>query len=250
MIAKITRGSNPGNIGAYLHGPGKANEHVFKRGGKTRPGGVVIGGNLGADGQSDPKIWVKEMRAAMRTRPEITKPIWQVSLRNTAEDRTLSDAEWRDVGQSFAEQMGFEEHPWAMVRHGDDHVHIVLCRISDAGQVWHGRNDRRAAQAACTALEREHGLTAAPRRRERPQKRSQAAERAEYRQKAQNLAKSRQEPAQGRSAARRGLDAEEHAAKRAAEAMGVAPIRRNGPRPESGRVRSRPELRRDRGIGR
>lgn len=250
MIAKITRGSNPGNIGAYLHGPGRANEHVYKRGGQVRSGGVVIGGNLGADGQSEPKIWVKEMRAAMRTRPEITKPIWQVSLRNTAEDRTLSDAEWRDVGQSFAERMGFEEHPWAMVRHGDDHVHIVLCRVSDAGQVWHGRNDRRAAQAACAALEREHGLTAAPRRRERPQKRSKAAERAEARQKAQDLAKSRQEPVQGRSAATRGLDAEEQAAKRAVEAMGLAPIRRNGPRPESGRVKSRPGPRKDRGIGR
>lgn len=250
MIAKITRGTNPGNIAAYLHGPGKANEHQFKRGGKTLPGGVVIGGNLGADGQSDPKIWVKEMRAAMRTRPEITKPIWQVSLRNTAEDRTLSDAEWRDIGQSFAERMGFEEHPWAMVRHGDDHVHIVLCRVSDAGQVWHGRNDRRVAQAACTALEREHGLKEAPRRRERPQKRSRAAERAEYRQKAQNLTKIRQEPAQGRSAGHRGLDAEEQAAKRAVEAMGVAPIRPNGRRPESGRVRSRPGPRRDRGIGR
>lgn len=185
MIAKITRGSNPGNIGAYLHGPGKANEHQFKQGGKIRPGGIVIGGNLGTDGQSRPEIWVKEMRAAMRTRPEITKPIWQVSLRNTAEDRTLSDVEWRDIGQGFAERMGFEDHPWVMVRHGEDHVHIVVSRVSDEGQVWHGRNDRRAAQSACTELERENGLVEAPRRRVRPQKRSQAAERADYRKKAQ-----------------------------------------------------------------
>lgn len=31
-----------------------------------------------------------------------------------------------------------------MVRHADDHVHVVVCRVSDEGKVWHGRNDRRA----------------------------------------------------------------------------------------------------------
>lgn len=62
--------------------------------------------------------------------------------------------------------MGFAEHPWVMVRHADDHVHVVVCRVSDEGTVWHGRNDRRAAQSACTRLELEHGLQTAPRRRE------------------------------------------------------------------------------------
>ena len=30
-----------------------------------------------------------------------------------------------------------------MVRHADDRVHVVVCRVSDEGTVWHGRNDRR-----------------------------------------------------------------------------------------------------------
>ncbi|PZP27262.1 MAG: mobilization protein [Kocuria rhizophila] len=166
MIAKITRGSNPGNIGAYLHGPGHANEHFYERNGGRFPGGVVVGGNVFVTGDADEKVWVKEMRAAMRTRPEITKPIWQASLRNTVGDRRLTDAEWAQAGQSFAESMGFAEHPWVMVRHADDHVHLVVCRVSDEGKVWHGRNDRRAAQSACTRLELEHGLQTAPRRRE------------------------------------------------------------------------------------
>ena len=46
MIANITRGDNPGNIGAYLHGPGTANEHTFQHQGKTYSGGVVILGKL------------------------------------------------------------------------------------------------------------------------------------------------------------------------------------------------------------
>ncbi|MCT2020258.1 hypothetical protein M3D13_02805 [Kocuria marina] len=49
-----------------------------------------------------------------------------------------------------------------MVRHADDHVHVVVCRVSDEGKVWHGRSDRRAAQSACTRMALEHGLQTAP----------------------------------------------------------------------------------------
>jgi len=116
MIANITRGANPGNIGAYLHGPGTANEHQYVDARNIRHhGGVVIGGNLHLDGDAMPDTWVKEFRAAMRTRPEIKNPIWHVSLRNTERDRTLSNADWADAGQTFAEHMGFAEHPWVMV---------------------------------------------------------------------------------------------------------------------------------------
>lgn len=191
MIANITRGDNPGNIGAYLHGPGTANEHTFQHQGKTYSGGVVIGGNLHLNGELTPKAWVKEMRAAMRTRPEIKNPIWHVSLRNTANDRILSNAEWADAGQTFAERMGFENHPWTMVRHGADHVHIVVSRINDAGEVWHGRHDRRNAQRACAELERTYGLEKAPRRRQQAAKQSVTAEREHFRAKQAQLAADR-----------------------------------------------------------
>lgn len=190
MIAKITRGSNPGDIGAYLHGPGKANEHVYEVARVRRPGGVVIGSNIGMEGHTDPSRWAGELRKAMHTRPEIKNPVWHASLRNTAQDRTLSDATWADIGQSFAEDMGFDGHPWVMVRHGHDHVHIVVSRVSDMGEVWHGRNDRRAAQNACTRLENEHGLEQAPRRREGP-KQAVSAAREEARGKALSLGSDR-----------------------------------------------------------
>lgn len=57
MIAKITRGNNPGDIGAYLHGPGKANEHVYEFGGSRRSGGIVIASNVGMEGHTDPSQW-------------------------------------------------------------------------------------------------------------------------------------------------------------------------------------------------
>ncbi|GAB2903753.1 relaxase/mobilization nuclease domain-containing protein [Neomicrococcus lactis] len=190
MIAKITRGKNPGDIGAYLHGPGKANEHVYEFGGSKHSGGIVIASNIGMEGHLDPSQWAGELRKAINTRQEIKNPVWHVSLRNTAQDRTLSDATWADIGQSFAEDMGFDGHPWVMVRHGHDHVHLVVSRVGDTGEVWHARNDRRAAQSACMKLEREHGLEQAPRRRVQP-KLAVTAEREEFKDKARSLGSDR-----------------------------------------------------------
>ena len=165
MIAKITRGERAGDIAAYLHGPGKANEHTYTIGNVRRSGGVVIGGNLGRDGHTEGASWAADLREAVSTRPEISKPIWQVSLRTAPRDRQLSDEQWRDAATIMAERMGYEEHPWVMVRHGEDHVHIVVSRVSDTGQVWHARQDFRAAQSAATALEKHFGLVHAPRQK-------------------------------------------------------------------------------------
>lgn len=195
MIAKITNGTRVGDIAGYLHGPGRANEHRFKVAGRTHTGGRVIGGNLGYEGHTEPDQWVKLMRQALNKRPEAKKPVWQCSLRNTATDRQLTDSEWADAGQSFAESMGFEGHPWVMVRHGDDHVHLVVSRVDFEGQLWSRSHDRRKAQNAASALEDAYGLEEAPRtrqiataRRPRPQVHQQ------QREKAQELEQQRQIP--------------------------------------------------------
>ena len=187
MIAKITRGSRVGDIAAYLHGPGKANEHRYN----GRTGGVVIGGNLGREGEENGVRWAQDLRAAQATRPEIKNAIWQTSLRSAPGDRRLSDQEWADAGQAFAERMGFAEHPWVMVRHGEDHVHIVTSRVSETGTVWHARQDYRVAQAAAKQLEQEYGLIEAPRVRERVQRRTPSQEQAGYRLAVQRVERER-----------------------------------------------------------
>lgn len=165
MIAKITRGERSGDIAAYLHGPGKANEHQYTVGNARHSGGMVIGGNLGREGHTEGASWAADLREAVGTRPDIRKPIWQVSLRTAPGDRRLSDEQWRDAGTIMAERMGYEDHPWVMVRHGEDHVHIVVSRVSDTGKVWHARQDFRAAQSAATALEKHFSLIQAPRQK-------------------------------------------------------------------------------------
>ena len=192
MIAKITRGSRVGDIAAYLHGPGKANEHQYRDGSQRIRGGQVIGGNLGRDGDQTGTRWAQDLRTAHATRPEIKNAIWQTSLRSAPGDRRLSDAEWADAGQTFAEKMGFDQHPWVMVRHEEDHVHIVTSRVSETGEVWHARQDFRQAQSAAKQLEQDYGLTEAPRQRAAARTRTPAVvEREGYRGKQAALATAR-----------------------------------------------------------
>lgn len=150
MIAKITKGSRPGDIAAYLHDRGKANEHRYRLDdGREHEGGRVIGGNLGREGDTQGKSWAMDMRSAIDTRERRTKdPVWHVSLRNAPGDRHLSDAEWAEAGQLFAERMGYADHPWVMVRHGDDHVHIVASRVDERGKLWSHSKDFYKAQSA------------------------------------------------------------------------------------------------------
>ncbi|WP_432573190.1 relaxase/mobilization nuclease domain-containing protein [Kineococcus sp. SYSU DK005] len=168
MIAKITRGSRAGDLAAYLHGPGTHEEHVYD----GRAGGAVIASNLGLEGERDGALWALMLKQAAAQRPEITRPIWHSSLRCAPQDRTLSDAEWADVAQGFAEGMGLAEHPWVAVRHGADHIHLATSRVGWDGRVWRGSHDRRQAQSVCAGLEREHELTPAPRRSSEQSRRS------------------------------------------------------------------------------
>ncbi len=158
MIANITRGNRVRGLAAYLHGRGHANEHTH--GG--RPGGAVIGGNLGVDGDRDGRGWASDMQTVIDQRRDVSRPVWHMSLRLAPDDRALSEQEWRDAVQEIGERMGWAEHPHVIVKHADDHVHVAVSRVGYDGQLWHGRHDRRQAQQARQAVERRLGLTAAP----------------------------------------------------------------------------------------
>ncbi len=162
MIASITRGKDAGALGVYLHGPGRHNEHAYN----NRVHGMVIAGSVSVTDPTKPGQWVANMRRAYRGRDDVARPVWQCSLRTAPEDRRLSDAEWADAAQAFAERLGFDQHPWVAVRHADDHIHLALSRVAHDGRVWLGRHDYRTTQDARRELEVELGLTQAPLRRE------------------------------------------------------------------------------------
>jgi len=161
VIASITRGKDAGGLGVYLHGPGRHNEHAYN----ARVNGMVIAGSVAVTDPTRSGQWVANMRRAYRGRDDVSRPVWQCSLRTAPGDRRLSDAEWADAAQTFAEQMGFAEHPWVAVRHAEDHVHLVVSRVAHDGRVWQGRHDYRHAQDARRDLEVTYRLAQAATRR-------------------------------------------------------------------------------------
>jgi len=154
VIASITRGKDAGALGVYLHGPGRHNEHAYN----NRVHGMVIAGSVAVTDPTRPGQWVANMRRAYKGRDDVSRPVWQCSLRTAPEDRRLSDAEWADAAQTFAERLGFAEHPWVAVRHADDHIHLAVSRVAHDGRVWQGRHDYRHAQTARRELEVTYGL--------------------------------------------------------------------------------------------
>ena len=63
------------------------------------------------------------------------------------------------MAQEMGERVGWAGNPWVMVRHGADHVHVVVSRVGWDGELWHGRNDFREAQKARGPIEQRLGLS-------------------------------------------------------------------------------------------
>jgi len=171
VIGKITKGTRTGSIGAYLHGPGRANEHSYtSASGQRESGGQVIASNLAVIGDTDSKRWAAQMRQPLALRDrEVKQPIWQVSLALPPGEK-LTTRQWADAAQTFVEQLGVAEHPWVAVHHGasaggNDHIHIVLNRVDFDGKLWAAKHDYRQVQRVATRLEKAYELSHAPRTR-------------------------------------------------------------------------------------
>ena len=168
VIPRITRGSSAHSALAYDFGPGRREEHENPR---------TVAGNVPGDWREQAAT-IDETVAA---KPRVEKGIHRTSLRTAPEDRTLSDEEWGQVAERYVKKMGVEDHPWTATRHGDDHIHLTVSRVSWEGQVTPLSHDYAKAQAACRGIEREHDLTDASQRydRLRPQVSHGEKERAE-----------------------------------------------------------------------
>lgn len=159
MIAKISTGSDPKGLAAYLHGPGKATPHSYRNeAGRLIEGGTVIGGSVQVTGKN-PQRWGRDFERAAATNARVGKSVWHCSLRCAPGDRRLTDTEFADIAQTVAERMGFENHPWVAVRHDDDHIHIAVSRVDFQGVTWKNSHDRWKVVEVMREVERAHGLT-------------------------------------------------------------------------------------------
>lgn len=157
VIAKKTRGDRMTGLIRYLFGPGRHEEHRDPRlvaGWEPVPGdGRLTAGQL--------RGLVEDLDAPRRLHGTQVAGgyVWQCSLRNAADDRVLTDAEWAQVARAAIGELGFAAGcRWVAVRHAEDHIHLAVSLVRDDGRVARTWNDQRVLSRVCAAAERRHGL--------------------------------------------------------------------------------------------
>ena len=176
MIGKVQRGDDIGGLMAYLFGPGKHNEH-------TDPHVVAHWTGLpeevvpvNGDGQPNLAPAIADLKRDLKAAGLLAKPdtIWHCSVSIPADDGPLTDAQWREVAETVAEAVGLEDGElgavrWIAVRHGlsrdgNDHIHIAATLagrtdLGDATDRTFLRRDYAAIRKVCNDFEARWGLT-------------------------------------------------------------------------------------------
>ncbi|WP_438297924.1 relaxase/mobilization nuclease domain-containing protein [Streptomyces sp. HUAS TT7] len=147
----------------YLYGPGKKDEHTNQHMVAAWADGVPDPGR--DKGTSIPYL------AALLDAPvlglESTPPakyVYHLPVRLAPEDRTLTDAEWKEIAGELMHAVGIAEKGdpmgarWVAIRHADDHIHIVATLARQDGLKVPLSFDKRKMQEKAKELEIRFGL--------------------------------------------------------------------------------------------
>jgi hypothetical protein len=122
-------------------------------------GAEIIGGNMVG---RDPKALAKEFANVRSLRNDCEKPVLHIALR-MPDGEDVSAEEWLRIALRLLRLMGLPlDRPWLLVKHPDQHVHILISRIAFGGGLWLGRWEALKLIQATQIIEREFGLTLTP----------------------------------------------------------------------------------------
>ena len=171
MIAQVhKKGTRVGGLLRYLFGPGRKEEHIDPRLVGAWDGSGNLGDLqpvLGATGARDFRHLVAMLEEPIRAADRApTKHVWHASMRLAPEDRhrQLSDTTWAHMARELLAEAGIARHGddaglrWVVVRHNDDHVHIVATLVREDGRIDWMKNDWPRAKAASERISRRFGL--------------------------------------------------------------------------------------------
>ena len=103
----------------------------------------------------------KELEAAANLRRDIEKPGWHSSL-SLPTGETLSEEEWTAIGRDYMKMMGFDDaFAYQIYLHdkkGQQHIHLIACRVGIDGRVYYGKNENLKSTKICKELEKKYGL--------------------------------------------------------------------------------------------
>lgn len=171
MIAKVAkRGSRSRGLIEYLFGPGRADEHTDQR--IVAAWDDVWVGIVQPD-EIQRALLAAEFDSSWRLLGENRRPeryVYHVPMSNHADDRELTDEEWRTAAERMVHELGLDGSDgkapvrWFAVNHGkssggQDHIHLVVSLVREDGtKVWFDKPDFPIAAKTAAALTREFGL--------------------------------------------------------------------------------------------
>jgi hypothetical protein len=191
VIPNITRGGRVKGLIRYLTGPGRENEHtnprviagdeaVLARFSDAAFDADRTAGERQADAIAEhldhPRLR-SPTRVTVAVKGQDGEPtgrrkdahVWHCSLSLHPDEEPLSSEQWEEICRQFIAEMGFagaESDPacrWVAIHHGagkngNDHVHVVVQLVDEAGRAASVHLDRPRAQKCARELERRHGL--------------------------------------------------------------------------------------------
>lgn len=140
MITRVYRGAATAGLMRYLYGPGRHEEHKAAHMVACWDGSTVMLEPAGFDADQLSRGAVnahatriaKVLDVPLAACPDHDPAhVYHLVLRNPEQDRLLTDAEWAAIGEDAMHRTGIAPRGdaggcrWVMVRHGDDHVHLV-----------------------------------------------------------------------------------------------------------------------------
>ncbi|MGP3637518.1 mobilization protein, partial [Streptomyces sp. 24-1644] len=165
MPKKAESGSTTIDLLDYLFGPGERDEHTDPH--------LVAGWDpdLPCPARTPARMTLADLALLLDATvealrgPKPEEHVWHISVRNHADDRLLSDAEWADVAAAMVHAAGIAEHGdeqacrWIAVRHADDHIHILATLARQDGRHPRVRGDILNMHTAARVFEARWGLT-------------------------------------------------------------------------------------------
>ena len=165
MIASVTRGDRTRGILAYVYGPGDEDEHTDQH---TVAAFEPLLFDPGLDADPERALTrlakILDLRVVQAGASAQKDHVWHCSLRAAPEDRHLSDTEWEQIARRVMHAAGIaptgdlDGCRWVVVRHAEDHVHIVATtvRADLTGARLH--NDWQRVMDELTLVEQDYGL--------------------------------------------------------------------------------------------
>lgn len=133
--------------------PDSADEPAYLTGQRHR----IVGGNM--SGETVREL-TAEFAAVRALKPSVKKPVHHAQLSAAPGDH-LSALQWEEIGEQYAQKMGFEDCPYVVIQHRDkthDHIHIVISRVTLEGRLVSDWQSKMRSEAIMRDIEQQYNL--------------------------------------------------------------------------------------------